>query len=196
MLEDDDDILVRLDSKIRANVLNVKGNSEVLKSFKIAREQTSEWDEYKFNNYLLDFYEFDQDEHDFHVGTQEDFEKYFKGESDKQSWLHHSHSSDRIYFAIVNKTRDFINQGDQIYYCYGSRPNRNLMLVYGFTETDNPYDTFYLLIKTDSSVASEVQSKEVDFPMDPDDDRFRFELKPNQFCFHLLKFIRVIKFEA
>lgn len=51
------------------------------------------------------------------------------------------------YFTYVNKDRRAFEQGDQVFYCYGNRSNKFLLVNYGFCFSDNKYDSYEVLFK-------------------------------------------------
>lgn len=53
------------------------------------------------------------------------------------------------YFTFVNKNRETIEAGDQVFYCYGNRTNKFLLLNYGFCFPGNRYDSFEFPLRLD-----------------------------------------------
>ena len=53
------------------------------------------------------------------------------------------------YFCYVNKNRETIEAGDQVFYCYGNRTNKFLLLNYGFCFPGNRYDSFEFPLRLD-----------------------------------------------
>jgi hypothetical protein len=51
------------------------------------------------------------------------------------------------HFVMCNNTRTTIKEGEQILFCYGARPNRALMVNYGFSFPDNKYDSYLVHLK-------------------------------------------------
>ena len=69
--------------------------------------------------------------------TSEDFE-----------WYNPNAKMDKdTYFTYVNKDRKSFDKGDQVYYCYGNRSNKFLLINYGFCYADNKYDSYEILVK-------------------------------------------------
>jgi hypothetical protein len=46
------------------------------------------------------------------------------------------------YFSYVNMSDKVLQPGDQVFYNYGNRTNRFLLLNYGFCFENNPFDSF------------------------------------------------------
>ena len=70
--------------------------------------------------------------------TEEEFE-----------WFESSTMTTDTYFCYVNNTRETIEAGDQIFFCYGSRNNIDLLLNYGFCFPGNRYDSYELQLRLD-----------------------------------------------
>ena len=49
---------------------------------------------------------------------------------------------DNTYFNFVNKNRKTIEAGEQVFYCYGNRTNKFLLVNYGFCFPGNKYDSY------------------------------------------------------
>ena len=52
-------------------------------------------------------------------------------------------------FVLVNNNRATFEKGDQVYYCYGNRSNRYLLVNYGFCFQDNRYESYEVNLKLD-----------------------------------------------
>ena len=50
---------------------------------------------------------------------------------------------------LVNNNRMTFEKGDQVYYCYGNRSNRYLLINYGFCFADNRYESVEISLKLD-----------------------------------------------
>jgi hypothetical protein len=61
-------------------------------------------------------------------------------------WLNKKSESD-THFVLVNQDRRTIQAGEQVFYCYGCRSNRYLMLNYGFCFQNNRYDSYQIFVK-------------------------------------------------
>ena len=70
---------------------------------------------------------------------------------------------DDTYFTFVNKTRRTIQPGEQVYYCYGNRSNKFLLLNYGFCFPDNNYESYELPMRVDLPFDSIKPEEMVDF---------------------------------
>ena len=57
-------------------------------------------------------------------------------------WFEIDVHTEDTYFNLVNKDRRTVEAGEQIFYCYGHRTNKYLMLNYGFCFPGNKYDSF------------------------------------------------------
>jgi hypothetical protein len=63
--------------------------------------------------------------------SDEDFDNWYKRDIDNET-----------YFVLVNNDRKPFKAGDQVYYCYGNRSNRYLLVNYGFCFKNNHYDSY------------------------------------------------------
>ena len=57
-------------------------------------------------------------------------------------WFEIDVHTEDTYFNLVNKDRRTVEAGEQIFYCYGNRTNKFLLLNYGFCFPGNKYDSF------------------------------------------------------
>ena len=74
-------------------------------------------------------------------------------ETDEEfEWFDAVELTDDTYFTFVNKNRLTINPGDQVFYCYGNRTNKFLLLNYGFCFPGNRYDSFEFPLRLDVGV--------------------------------------------
>lgn len=80
----------------------------------------------------------------------EDSEEYGSEETDEEfDWFDPAKHTDSTYFNLVNKNRKDFMPGDQVFYCYGNRSNRFLLMNYGFCFPDNNYDSFEFPLRLD-----------------------------------------------
>ena len=71
-------------------------------------------------------------------------------ESDESfDWFDEERDTENTYFVYTNESRKPILPGDQIFYCYGNRTNRFLLLNYGFCFPDNRYESYEVHMKMD-----------------------------------------------
>ena len=70
-------------------------------------------------------------------------------ETDDEFEWYEEKDIDDTYFTYVNKTRRTLEPGEQVYYCYGNRNNRFLLINYGFCFPDNKYDSYELPMRVD-----------------------------------------------
>ena len=59
-------------------------------------------------------------------------------------WYVEKEHGDNTNIVFVNKSRRRIEEGEQIFYCYGNRNNKYLLQNYGFCFPDNKRDSFSL----------------------------------------------------
>ena len=73
-------------------------------------------------------------------------------ETDEEfGWFHPEEHTEGTYFNFVNKNRETIETGDQLFYCYGNRTNKFLLLNYGFCFPGNKYDSYEFPLRPDVS---------------------------------------------
>lgn len=86
---------------------------------------------------------------------------------------------DDTYFVFVNNERQAIQKGQQVYYCYGSRSNRFLLLNYGFCFPGNRYDSYEIHVKMNADVTKPSAKEILDFAPNEDSESllemFRFK---------------------
>ena len=71
-------------------------------------------------------------------------------ETDEEfDWFQAEEHTEDTRFNFVNKNRQTIQTGDQLFYCYGNRTNKFLLLNYGFCFPGNNYDSFEFPIRMD-----------------------------------------------
>ena len=74
-------------------------------------------------------------------------------ETDEEfDWFNPEEHTDDTYFTFVNKNRQTVMPGDQVFYCYGNRTNKFLLLNYGFCFPGNRYDSFEFPLRLDIPV--------------------------------------------
>jgi len=73
----------------------------------------------------------------------------YSEESDEEfNWYDQSLADDTL-FVLVNNNRATFNPGDQVYYCYGNRSNKYLLINYGFCFPGNRYSSYRLNLRMD-----------------------------------------------
>ena len=71
-------------------------------------------------------------------------------ETDEEfDWFNAQEHTDETFFTLVNKTRETIEAGEQVFYCYGNRTNKFLLLNYGFCFANNKYDSYEFPMRLD-----------------------------------------------
>lgn len=74
-------------------------------------------------------------------------------ETDEEfDWFDPEEHTEGTYFNFVNKNRETIQTGDQLFYCYGNRTNKFLLLNYGFCFPGNKYDSYEFPLRLDVPV--------------------------------------------
>ena len=82
--------------------------------------------------------------------SETDSERINSEETEEEfEWFESSTMTTDTYFCYVNKTRETIEAGDQIFFCYGGRKNIDLLLNYGFCFPGNRYDSYELQLRLD-----------------------------------------------
>ena len=111
-------------------------------------------------------------------------------ETDEEfEWFDAVELTDDTYFTFVNKNRLTINPGDQVFYCYGNRTNKFLLLNYGFCFPGNRYDSFEFPLRLDVGVEDLFAPELVDLTWT---NRMAqaVRLKKDQICDVMLSFLR------
>ena len=67
-------------------------------------------------------------------------------------WFDPVEHTDDTYFVFVNKNRKTITAGEQVFYCYGNRTNKFLLLNYGFCFPGNNYDSYEVPLRLDTPI--------------------------------------------
>ena len=70
-------------------------------------------------------------------------------------WFDPVREGEQTYFNLINNSRRTIETGEQIYYCYGNRTNKFLLLNYGFCFPNNRYDSFEFPLRLDISMSND-----------------------------------------
>ena len=81
---------------------------------------------------------------------------------DEFGWFNPEEHLDDTYFHLVNKNRRTVEAGEQVFYCYGNRTNKFLLLNYGFCFPGNNYDSFEFPMRLDVPVGSVFMPEIVD----------------------------------
>ena len=71
--------------------------------------------------------------------------------SEEFDWFEGEKMSEDTYFTFVNKNRKDYHPGDQVFYCYGNRSNKFLLINYGFVFPGNRYDSYEVPLRMDVS---------------------------------------------
>ena len=90
---------------------------------------------------------------------------------------------------MVNKTRKTIEVGDQIFYCYGNRTNKFLLLNYGFCFPDNKYDSYEFPMRLDVPIKETFTSHVIDIGWQSKGSP-KMRLKSDQLCYLMLAYLR------
>ena len=73
-------------------------------------------------------------------------------ETDEEfDWYEPEAHQDDTYFTFVNKDRKTFEKGDQVFYCYGNRTNKFLLLNYGFCFPGNKYDSYEFAVRVNAN---------------------------------------------
>jgi len=87
------------------------------------------------------------------AGTRKAAQDENSEETDEEfDWFEPEVHTDETYFSFVNKNRKTFMPGDQIFYCYGNRTNKFLLLNYGFCFPGNKYDSYEFPLRLDVPV--------------------------------------------
>ena len=77
-------------------------------------------------------------------------------ETDEEfDWFDAGQHTDDTYFTFINKNRETIQAGEQVFYCYGNRTNKFLLLNYGFCFPDNTYDSYEFPMRFEIPIVEE-----------------------------------------
>lgn len=83
-------------------------------------------------------------------------------ETDEEfDWFDPVEHTQDTYFNFVNKNRKTIMPGEQVYYCYGNRTNKFLLVNYGFCFPNNTYDSYEIPLRLDVPMTSELFVPEI-----------------------------------
>jgi len=111
-------------------------------------------------------------------------------ETDEEfDWFDAEQMTNDTFFCFVNKNRRTIETGEQVFYCYGNRTNKFLLLNYGFSFPGNKYDSFEFPLRLDVPVDDLFAPEIVDLEwksrlMQP------VRLKKDQICEVVVSFLR------
>ena len=87
------------------------------------------------------------------LGTRKAAQDENSEETDEEfDWFEPEIHTDETYFSFVNKNRKTFMPGDQVFYCYGNRTNKFLLLNYGFCFPGNKYDSYEFPLRLDVPV--------------------------------------------
>lgn len=71
-------------------------------------------------------------------------------ETDEEfGWFDPVEHTNDTYFTFVNKNRKTFMPGEQVFYCYGNRTNKFLLVNYGFCFPGNSYDSYEFPLRLD-----------------------------------------------
>jgi hypothetical protein len=70
-------------------------------------------------------------------------------ETDEEFDWYTAKMDDETHFVLVNNNRQDFAPGDQVYYCYGNRPNKYLLINYGFCFAGNRYESVHINLRLD-----------------------------------------------
>ena len=113
-------------------------------------------------------------------------------ETDEEfSWFNPEEHLDDTYFHLVNKNRRTIEPGEQVFYCYGNRTNKFLLLNYGFCFPGNNYDSFEFPMRLDIPVGQVFVPEIVDLNWSSRMNQV-VRLKKDQICEVMVGFLRSV----
>ena len=88
-----------------------------------------------------------------HTVVDDDYSSF--DEDENFDWYDADKYEKESYFCYVNQERRTIQKGEQAYYCYGCRSNKDLLTNYGFCFADNRYDSYSIMLKMKVDIMSE-----------------------------------------
>lgn len=90
------------------------------------------------------------------MGEDSSFEENSSSEETEEEfdWYDGEKHDDESYFVLNNLNRKKFKKGKQVFYCYGNRSNKFLLLNYGFVFPGNDYDSFETQLRLDSDLKS------------------------------------------
>ena len=62
-------------------------------------------------------------------------------------WYSQEQHEGDSYACFININREPMLPGSQAHFCYGKRPNKNLLVNYGFCFRDNKYDSYHINLR-------------------------------------------------
>ncbi len=112
-------------------------------------------------------------------------------ETDEEfDWFDPLEHTDDTYFNFVNKNRKTIMPGEQVFYCYGNRTNKFLILNYGFCFPGNSYDSYEIPLRLDVPLTNEIFVPEIVDLAWKNRIGQAVRLKKDQICDVMLAFLR------
>lgn len=105
------------------------------------------------------------------------------------TWFQADEHTNTTYFNMVNKTRRTVEAGDQLFYCYGNRSNKFLLINYGFCFPNNLYDSFEFHLRLDVPIVDKFVPELIDLECKMKKIQ-KIRLKRDQICEVLLSFLR------
>lgn len=104
-------------------------------------------------------------------------------------WFEKQEHSETTYYSFVNKMRRTIEPGEQIFYCYGNRTNKFLLVNYGFCYHGNGFESFEIPLRYDIFMDDLFSPEIVDLQWaSPKTQNVR--LKMDQICEVMTAFLR------
>ena len=96
---------------------------------------------------------------------------------------------ENTYFNFVNKNRKTIEAGEQVFYCYGNRTNKFLLVNYGFCFPGNKYDSYEFPLRMDMPIGDLFVPEIVDLEWTSRQSQ-AVRLKKDQICDVMTGFLR------
>lgn len=124
-------------------------------------------------------------------GDSTDCDRLNSEETDEDfDWFDPELHTEKTYFNFVNKNRKTFEIDDQVFYCYGNRTNKFLLLNYGFCFPGNKYDSFEFPLRLDVPITATLcVSDIVDLEWQSRSIQ-AVRLKRDQICEVMLAFLR------
>lgn len=79
----------------------------------------------------------------------EESEESASEESDEEFDWYSRKLDNETYFVFVNNNRQPFEKGKEVYYCYGNRSSKYLLVNYGFTFANNRYASYPINLRMD-----------------------------------------------
>jgi hypothetical protein len=70
-------------------------------------------------------------------------------ESDEEFGWYSKDIDNQTYFVFVNNNRKAFQKGKEVFYCYGNRSSKYLLINYGFTFANNRYASYPINLRMD-----------------------------------------------